>query len=89
MNDMGKQLRHLSQRLRERHADVPVEITDKLETILRRFDEGGDNETDQEDTWEIPSRLSLEHELHNLGNDIYKLLWYDEAIEFYNLCAQC
>ncbi len=68
MNDMGRQLRDLSQRLRERHADVPAEITDKLETILRRFDEGGDKETVQEDTWEKPSRLSLEHELHKAVN---------------------
>lgn len=72
---IARQMEQLLVRLRAGLVDMPVEeITDA--DRLRRGDD---------DDW---GELSLEHEVHNIGNDFYKIGMFLEAIEAYSMALE-
>ncbi len=85
---LRNRFRKIVEGIRAQKVDIPEDISKAMSYLERRL--AGDVSEDvpkevMHDSSLLFGDLSLEHELHNLANDVYKLEWFEEAIELYGL----
>lgn len=86
--ELENRFRKVVDEIREQKAPIPESIEKAIADVERQWETDSTPEEVILDEWHFLDGLSLEHELHNLANDVYKEEWFDEAIAFYDLALE-
>lgn len=88
--DLKRRLDHLLNRMKKERKDAHIKIIGRLQNLADRLSNGIIETKAQEGPSEYDGffELSLEHELHNLANDFYKIDDFQTSEELYSLALE-
>jgi ATP-dependent Clp protease ATP-binding subunit ClpA len=82
---LRNRFREVAERIRNQRTDIPPGIQESIKHLEHRLATDDPPEPTVPRLWGLYGVSSLEHDFHNLANDVYKLEWFDESIELYGL----